>query len=209
MAMAVTAQGIEVVSLREKKKDKTRLQLLEAALDLIGQQGFNDTTINQIAAAVDVSPRTFLRYFPTKEDVIVSWVQESMDIFLSTLASRPRDESDSVSLIASARELLAAYQIRADFYLTIERVIASEPGMSAKKLAMSATLANKITEILVERKALTNPTKKTTTIHTSELYPVVVFSIIRVVIQHWVAKNGKPKLIDLFEEASALVQLKS
>src|SRR6266702_5418624 len=72
--------GEKILGLREEKKDRTRAQLLEAALDLIHKRGFEETTVADIAAAVSVSPRTLLRYFPTKEDVIVSWVQDGMTI---------------------------------------------------------------------------------------------------------------------------------
>lgn len=76
------------MGLREDKKDRTRAQLLEAALDLIHKRGFEETTVADIAAAVSVSPRTLLRYFPTKEDVIVSWVQDGMTIVRAELTER-------------------------------------------------------------------------------------------------------------------------
>ncbi|HWW70875.1 MAG TPA: TetR/AcrR family transcriptional regulator [Duganella sp.] len=189
------------MSLREKKKDKTRLQLLEAALELIGRQGFAETTINQIAAAVDVSPRTLLRYFPSKEDVIVSWVQDGMAIFLSTLASRPADESAAVALLESARALLRSYQERAEFYLTIERVIASAPDISARKQQMSTTLAAAVSAMLAQRTKQIDSSPLA-----NDLYPAVVFALIRIVIQQWVARDGKPPLEELFDEACELIQ---
>jgi len=189
------------VNLRERKKSKTRLQLLEAALALIGIQGFEETTINQIAAAVDVSPRTLLRYFPTKEDVIVSWVEDGMAIFLETLTLRPAQEPASLALLASAREMLLSYQARSDFYLTIERVIASAPGISARKQEMAAGLANQVSATLSLRSEHSSAAALA-----NELYPAVVFSLIRVVIHQWVALDGKPQLIDLFNQAAAMIQ---
>ncbi len=184
-----------------KKKDRTRLQLLEAALDLIERQGFAETTINQIAEAVEVSSRTVLRYFSTKEDVIVSWVEDGMATFLSSLEQRPADEPAPASLISSARDMLASYQARANFYLTIERVIAAEFAVSARKQELSAALAVKVSAILNARKgggarsALAN-----------ELYPAVIFSVIRVAIGQWVAFNGVRPLVEVFDETVALVQ---
>lgn len=63
--------------IRERKKARTRQAIIDAAMDLFEKQGYEETTINEIAEAADIAPRTFFGYFPTKEDVVFYDFQEA------------------------------------------------------------------------------------------------------------------------------------
>src|ERR1700745_4535985 len=94
-------------SLRERKKARTRASLRQHALRLFREQGYQATTVEQIAAAAELSPSTFFRYFPTKEDVVL---QDDMDTrMLEAFARQPADLSPISAIRAAAREMFVSY----------------------------------------------------------------------------------------------------
>jgi AcrR family transcriptional regulator len=74
--------------LRERKKQRTRQQIIEAAMGLFAERGYHATTIADIAAAADVAPRTFFSYFPSKEAVVFHDVDRDLDGLASALRDR-------------------------------------------------------------------------------------------------------------------------
>jgi len=63
---------VPTLGLRERKKAKTKAEIQRQALRLFSEQGYAETSVEQIAAAAEVSPSTFFRYYPTKEDVVLA-----------------------------------------------------------------------------------------------------------------------------------------
>jgi AcrR family transcriptional regulator len=79
--------------LTERNKQRTRREIAEAAGQLFIERGYAATTVQDIANAADVSPRTFFRYFPCKEDVITVIASATMDDVLDHLAGHDASES--------------------------------------------------------------------------------------------------------------------
>jgi AcrR family transcriptional regulator len=93
------------LGLRERKKAKTRAAIREHALRLIREQGYDATTVEQIAEAAEVSPSTFFRYFPTKEDVVL---QDDMDLlWIDALRAQPSELSPIAAMRAALHEAFA------------------------------------------------------------------------------------------------------
>lgn len=88
------------LSLRERKKIKTREAIRAATYSLVREQGYDATTIDQIAERAEVSPSTVFRYFPTKEDIVLT---DEYDLMMAEeLRARPADEP----LIQSLRHVM-------------------------------------------------------------------------------------------------------
>ncbi len=65
-------------TMRERKKEATKASILNTAIDLINQQGFNETTMQMIAREADIALRTLYNYFPSKEAIVATYVQMSV-----------------------------------------------------------------------------------------------------------------------------------
>ena len=93
--------------LRERKKARTRASLREHALRLFREQGYQATTVEQIAAAAEVSPSTFFRYFPTKEDLVL---QDDMDArMIEALERQPPELAPIPAVRAAVTEVFGSY----------------------------------------------------------------------------------------------------
>jgi AcrR family transcriptional regulator len=89
----------------ERKKARTRAAIRQHALRLFREQGYDATTVEQIAEAAEVSPSTFFRYFPTKEDVVL---QDDMDLlWAEAVRAQPPDLSPMAALRSAMRDLFA------------------------------------------------------------------------------------------------------
>jgi AcrR family transcriptional regulator len=89
--------------LRERKRAKTRTAIQQHALRLFSQQGYEETTVEQIAEAVEISPSTFFRYFATKEDCVVYDVLDPL--IFSAFPSQPPELCPLQALRAAIRVL--------------------------------------------------------------------------------------------------------
>src|ERR1700736_3116447 len=89
--------------LRERKKQKTRETIISVALALFAKQGYEQTTIAEIADAAEVSPRTIFAYFPSKEDILFSDVPEIHERFAQALEHR----AEGVTALDALRNIIA------------------------------------------------------------------------------------------------------
>ncbi|WP_327246519.1 TetR/AcrR family transcriptional regulator [Streptomyces sp. NBC_01320] len=146
--------------LRERKKRRTRDALLHAALDLFTTQGYDETTVDEIVDAVEVSQRTFFRYFASKEETAFA-VQEMVESrFLSELRQRPAGEAPFEAMRSA---VLCAWNsigeaieetVTVELHMRTYRMIESTPSLLAAHLRRSIDLETEIAEVIAGRESL-------------------------------------------------------
>ncbi|GGW39035.1 TetR family transcriptional regulator [Streptomyces lucensis JCM 4490] len=147
-------------TLRERKKRRTRQALLRAALELFTTQGYEHTTVDEIAEAVDVSQRTFFRYFAGKEEAAFA-VQEMTEArFVAAVRARPPHEAPMEALRQAVLEGWDAIRetvesaVPVELYLRMYRTIGSTPSLLAAHLRRSAATEETIARLLAEREGV-------------------------------------------------------
>lgn len=93
------------VSLRQRHANRTRVAIVDVAFELFRQRGFSGTTVDEIAARADIAPRTFFRYFETKEAVLYHDTDQIIDCLRDRLAARPSNEPPYRSVLSVCLQL--------------------------------------------------------------------------------------------------------
>jgi AcrR family transcriptional regulator len=140
----------ELVSLRDRKKDRTRRTIQAEALRLFAEKGFQATTIEEIAAAAEVAPRTFFRYFPTKDEVVF-WPEYLM-LLPEFVAARPDGEHAVEAVCHGIVDGLASFYDQ-DRERVLERLQLAfrTPVLHPRLRQQQASSANGVALILAER----------------------------------------------------------
>ncbi|MGW3044102.1 TetR/AcrR family transcriptional regulator [Kitasatospora sp. NPDC001159] len=147
--------------LRERKKQQTRDALVQAAHLLFLSQGFARTTVDEIASAVDVSQRTFFRYFANKDEVALAVMADAEDYFIECLRHRPAEETPLQALRASIvkawRDLGNARTSgpgSISSALELLRIIEETPALLAAHLRRVTEQERLVVQVLAEREGL-------------------------------------------------------
>jgi AcrR family transcriptional regulator len=137
-------------SLRERKKARTRASIREHALRLFREQGYDATTVDQIAEAAEVSPSTFFRYYPTKEDVVL---EDDLDVLaIGSFREQPADLSVVAAFRMAAKHALAS--LSDDDLTSLEEtsaLILSVPELRARAMDEYSRTITVIAEAIAER----------------------------------------------------------
>lgn len=151
--MAELADGV-APGLRERKKQRTRAMLIDAATDLCLRQGYESTTVDQIAAAADVSPRTFSRYFATKDAVFLTLIEDYSHEVAIELETVPFDVGPLEAIRQAHVAVLTRVAKRQVGRLTTERIILMLRVINASDTLRQAALEFKhdMTEVVIAKR---------------------------------------------------------
>jgi AcrR family transcriptional regulator len=143
--------GASPPSLRERKKAKTRKVLADTATELFAEQGFDHTTVEAIAEACEVSPRTFFRYFSSKEDVLFAAGDERLRQLLDAIASRPSGEAPLRSMREAALSLVPEYTSDRAQLITRKRITAETQSLRSRGLERQLGWEDAVTDAFGQR----------------------------------------------------------
>jgi len=148
--MSVLPDATARPGLRERKKARTRAAIRQHALRLFREQGYDATTVEQIAEAAEVSPSTFFRYFPTKEDVVL---QDDLDlVWMDAFRAQPPDLGPIAAMRTAVRAAFAGLapgdleQLREAMELAV-----AVPAVRARVLEEMARTSQAIAQAVAER----------------------------------------------------------
>jgi AcrR family transcriptional regulator len=189
-----------VTSLRERKKAKTRRTIQEQALRLFAEQGYDATTVEQIAEAAEISPSTFFRYFPTKEDVVI---QDDYDpMVVAILAAQPKELSVVAAMRATIKE--AFTNITAEEELQIKartRLQISVPALRARMVDNMIEIVEVFGRVLAERADRPHPDPMLRTL-AGAMVGVMIPTVFA-----WAESDDPQRLSDLMEEALTYLEV--
>jgi len=204
MTAAGTAPPTEApVSLRERKKLATRRLLRRAALDLVAARGLANVTVEDIAEAADVSPRTFFNYFPSKEAALFGGDPERAAELRQGVASEVpgRSALDALRVVlirdseAMADELRSLGGDPAD-WLRRMKIARADPHIRAAHAAQMSMLERAVAEGLAARLGADQE---------SDPYPGVLaaaaVSVVRACLTFWAGNGGATPLGQLIDQA--------
>lgn len=187
--------------MRERKKARTRQELLDAALRLFARHGFDATTVDAIAAEADVHPRTFFRHFASKEDVVLTENRARLQRILDDFRSQP----DDMAVLTALRRAYAAnideYWRNREALRQQVQLVLQEPALRARDLEVALHWQHQLAGE-VGRRLGTDPARDMRT----KLIAGSCLTVLSVCSETWLADPDHTEAPELVENAFTLLE---
>jgi AcrR family transcriptional regulator len=170
---------------RGEHADRTRMALVDAALNLFSANGYDQTTTDDIAESAGVSPRTFFRYFPTKESVLFFGEYDFIHAFSGVYLAQPEQASD-FDAMANSFALLAPALKRIRKRITqYHESVASSPLLLGRERKNHEANAETVADVIAARRHLPSPDQE------CRLLAAVGMLLLERALRQWIASPGQ------------------
>jgi AcrR family transcriptional regulator len=171
--------------LRERKQQQTRERLKRAAMALFLERGFEAATIDDIAAAADVSRRSFFHYFASKEDVVAAWQEGAASALVAEVVARPAGET----MLTAAENAIAAAVRRIDpaEAAAMSRLKRDNPALHARDQLKYEKLERALADGLAQRAGRKSDRLK------ARLVAMIATGAMRVGGESWIGEGAREK----------------
>ena len=192
MAKAATS------GLRERKRLETRRRLTRAAMDLFLERGFEATTLDDIAAAADVSRRTFFHYFVSKEEVVFAWQDEQSAALLAAVADV--EPGGSPLDVAQSAILAVIGGLAHEQALAVTRLVHETPALMARDQMKNVQMEQALGAALARRFAGSTDALE------AGLAAMMAVGAARVGTRMWLAEGGREEPVAYARRAFAALR---
>lgn len=174
--------------LRSLKKTKTRRAIEDAALTLFEAHGYEETTVEEIAAVAEISTTTFFRYFPSKTDVVLSDHGQQLPALHRAILERPADEPE---LVAIRQAVLREWVQVIDPARTAARarIIATSPLLQGLSYQRGGRWLEVIADALARRRGLAEPDER------SWMVARLTLAVLATTIERWIAEGCRGNVV--------------
>ncbi|NBB53276.1 TetR family transcriptional regulator [Rhizobium sp. CRIBSB] len=179
--MQAVQEKVPSISLRERKRAETRTRVHDAAMALFARQGFEATTLDDIATAAGVSRRSLFHYFVSKEDIVLSAKAGLGDLLAAAVSRRPAQEPLMVMAENALTDMATDFQGPGPRALA--RLIHDTPSLHAGDQAKYEALETRLALALATRKGLSPDDLQTRVVATTAV------GIMRMATQSWLAAD--------------------
>lgn len=179
--------------LRERTRRAVRAEIAEVAIDLFTRQGFENTTVDEIASAAGMTKRSFFRYFPTKDDVVFDGVDLTGADVVADIAARPAGEDPWESLHHVLRARLGEIHASEQVLITL-RLIEATPALIGRLHQRRAEWRRRVGDALEARPGVEIDA------YAADLLINAATAVLDAVSSQWVRSGGKADRSSLLDQ---------
>jgi AcrR family transcriptional regulator len=167
-------------------------RLMQAAITLFDRQGYDETTVAEIAEHAGLTKRTFFRHFADKREVLFQGAEELEQLWVGGVSAAPSDASALAAVVAGLKPVIAILAERHEFARIRGRIIATNPELQERELIKLQALAAAITAALQERGVAH---------HTAVLAAQMGVTVFHIAFARWVDQDDPAAFPRLTEES--------